>query len=80
VILINNKVEHVEDIMDETPIKNAPGFYRANGIIINKNDSDYQLILERRKHKQEMQAVTNDVDTMKQELEQLKEIIKAMAK
>jgi hypothetical protein len=67
--------------MEETPIKNAPGFYRdSNGIIINKNDSDYQLILERRKHKQEMQAVTNDVDTMKQELEQLKEIIKAMAK
>ena len=67
--------------MEETPIKNAPGFYRdSNGIIINKNDSDYQLILERRKHKREMQAVTNDVDTMKQELEQLKEIIKAMAK
>ena len=47
--------------MTEHPIKNAPGFVRdeKSGAILNNNTSDYNLILEKRKHKAELDEVNS---------------------
>lgn len=57
------------------PIKNAPGLVRddKSGAILNTSTADYNLILEKRKHQAEL-------DGLKSELDELKALIKAIAK
>lgn len=57
------------------PIKNEPGLMRdeKTGVIINTNDSEYQLILQQRQHESE-------IDKMNREVEELKQLVKAMLK
>ena len=59
---------------DKVPIRKAPGYERdtSTGVIINTNTADYELILERRKHKREM-------TDLRSEFEQLKEMVKKLA-
>lgn len=60
--------------MDRVPIRKAPGYEKdkKSGVIINTNTADYELILERRKHKREMSDLKSDLD-------QLKEMVKKLA-
>ena len=56
------------------PIRNEPGLFRdKTGVIINTLESDYKLILEKRRNKAEMES-------LKGEIEQLKELIRNIAK
>jgi hypothetical protein len=67
--------------MDQ-PIKNAPGFVRdeRSGAVINTNTADYALIIEKRKHKREMDMMAGKVDSFQQQLKQLEELVKAAIK
>lgn len=64
------------------PIKNAPGLYRdeKTKVVINTNESEYKMILERRRHKKELDKVTSEVNDLKRELDELKTLIKATAR
>lgn len=64
------------------PIKNAPGLYRdeKTNVVINTNESEYKMILERRRHKKELDKVTSEVNDLKRELDELKTLIKATAR
>lgn len=57
------------------PIKNAPGFYKdeSMGIVINKNEQEYQNILEKRKHKQEITELKDELDGLKMMLKKVLE-------
>ena len=50
------------------PIKNAPGYVkdRETGVVINNNISEYQIILERRKHQKEITSLREEMDDLKQ--------------
>lgn len=63
------------------PIRNAPGYLKdtKTKVVINTNEADYQRILERRRHKKELETVNEEVNSLKKELNSLKEMItKAM--
>lgn len=56
-------------------IKNEPNLVRdeKSGVILNTNMADYNLILQKRKHREEL-------DDLKSEIDELKALVKALAK
>jgi len=50
------------------PIKKAPGFVKntVSGVIINTNSADYELILEKRKNKKELESVKDEIAKLKE--------------
>jgi hypothetical protein len=56
-------------------IKNEPNLVRdeSSGVVLNTNMADYNLILQKRKHREEL----ND---LKSEIDELKALVKALAK
>lgn len=60
------------------PIKNSPGFVKdmKTGVVINTNMGEYERILEKRKHKRELESLNNELSNIKNELDMLKEMIK----
>ena len=68
--------------LDLQPIKDAPGYMKDKntGVVINTNTAEYERILERRRHQKELSKVNNEVDSLKQELEEMKKLLKKALK
>lgn len=60
---------------------NAPGFVKdvEHGVVINKNYEEYQRILDKRKHKKELDRVQSEVVSLKKELEEVQALKEQMA-
>lgn len=56
-------------------LHNFPGFVRDtdSGVIINTNEADYNIILEKRRHAKEM-------DGLRDEMQELREMVRKLAK
>jgi len=63
-------------------VHNEPGLVRdeESSVILNTNIAEYQLILEKRRHKNDIKKVTDEVENLKSEMDELKKLIKAAAK
>ena len=68
--------------LDLQPIKDAPGYLKDKdtGVVINTNTAEYERILERRRHQKEMHEVNNEVNSLKEELEEMKKLLKKALK
>jgi hypothetical protein len=68
--------------LDLQPIKDAPGYMKDKntGVVINTNTAEYERILERRRHQKQLSEVNNEVDSLKQELEEMKKLLKKALK
>jgi len=61
----------------EHTLKNAPGFVRdeKSGAVINTNTDGYNIILEKRKHAEEMSSI---MKKLQEQEEMLKKIVKVL--
>jgi hypothetical protein len=61
---------------------NADGFVKdeETNVIINKNMTEYEKILERRRHKRELDTVTSEVSQLKNEVDELKGLLTKILK
>lgn len=48
----------------------------STNVIINTNDADYNRILEQRKQNRQSQAIQQQIDNLKNEFVELKELLK----
>ena len=56
--------------MKIVPVHNEPGLVRdeESSVILNTNIAEYQLILEKRRHKNDIKKVTDEVDNLHNQL------------
>ena len=55
---------------------NIPGFVKdtKHGVVINTNTDEYQRILDKRKHKKELDTVKSEMTSLQNELKEMKSL------
>ena len=59
----------------------VPGFYKSSdGVIINKDKKALEAYREKKKREMEFNRVKNEVDSIKNDLSEIKELLKGLVK